>query len=121
MDDSDSDVAAARLFSRLDLKCKTPDISSEDTDMQAFFSTEPASTSATSALKAPQGRKHARTTAASHVGNRDSGDEMGKLASAAYTISEEKARQSDASHQQWALESRANCEQKAADHSADHE
>ena len=87
----------------------------------SFFSTEPASTSATSASKAPQGRKRAWTTAASRVGNCDSGDEMGKLASAAYAISEEKAHQSDASHQQWALESCANCEQKAADHSADHE
>ena len=120
MDDSNSDVAAACLFSRLDLKCKTLDVSSKDMDVQAFFSTEPASTSATSALKAPQGHKHAWTTAASRVGNHDSEDEMGKLASAAYTISEEKAHQLDASHQQWALESHANCEQKAADRSADH-
>ena len=120
-DDSNSNVGAARLFSRLDLKHKTLDISSEDTDVQAFFSTEPASTSATSASKAPQGRKCARTTAASHVGNRNSEDEMGKLISAAYAISEEKAHQSDASRQQWALESCANHEQKAADHSADHE
>ena len=74
MDDSNSDVAAACLFSRLDLKCKTPDVSSEDMDVQAFFSTEPASTSATSASKAPQGCKRARTTAASHVGNRNSKD-----------------------------------------------
>ena len=63
-DDSDFNVAAACLFSRLDLKCKTPDVSSEDMDAQAFFSTEPASTSATSASKAPQGHKHAWTTAA---------------------------------------------------------
>ena len=119
-DDSNSNVVAAHLFSRLDLKHKTLDISSEDMDMQAFFSTEPASTSATFTLKAPQGHKHAWTTAASHVGNCDSGDEMGKLTSAAYAISEEKAHQLDASHQQWALKSCANHKQKAADCSANH-